>query len=157
MHDPIDALFDAECRGRVHVTPTKITTRAEVEARLVALSGDGWVCTTHRVERWKGGALPADVLPASGLLSAEIRTSGAVSVHLRYAGDHWLFVEISEERRKLADALEGDDYAFDELFVSNLDAKGAIRMHYRTWWSLKDDVYRPWVARFLGFEQRGAR
>jgi hypothetical protein len=165
MPDRIEDLLKPNCRGRVHVALTEVTTPMEATARLAGLHGDGWVCTTDRVmarvaelhgdgwvytkdwvRRAQGGALP-DGPP----LSAEIATNETTAVHLRYVGERWQFAEISDELRDREHAQEGDDYAFDEVFVSNLEAKGTLGMRYRTWWRLDGGVYRPWVARFLGF------
>jgi len=141
---------------KVTVTAKPATTVAEVRALLEPVEGDGWICFTDRVERWTGGG------ELKGTpLSAELCLRDGGSLHLRQTGAGWVATTIAER------ALDGPPEASTTVgYVEELEssapkgcfpdfADGAPPLRYRVYWQKDEDgVYRPWMARFLGWGER---
>ncbi len=137
-------------RCRVEIESEQIGDEDALRERLAALCVEpGWMCTTDAVTAWTGG-MPERFLPLSAEWVEDEHTSG----QLRRFDRGWLLTRVREC------ALEGDasaqsapDLAFDERYRSNAPGREAHAMVYRVYYRQDEDgVYRPFVARWLGWE-----
>jgi hypothetical protein len=141
----------------ITVSSERLATRDDLERYLAERRGDGWVCLTDRVLRWRGGMPPG--MPLAGELALDEHRS----VHIRRAGDGWLATLLSEEAA--AGAQEGvlfrEGACVEERLLESSAPKDAFtdfaggaappfryRVFYRT---DADGVYRPYAARFAGW------
>lgn len=132
-------------RAGLSVEPRPLATEADVWAAITSVpDGRGWIARPHRVEEWPGGT------PEGLVLSAEIAGSAGVSLHVRRTGRTWTGWTYRE--------VPGDDLVFRERFVGTVEGHPERRLVYATHWRLSDPddtgvrVYRPYAARFTGWE-----
>ncbi len=139
--------FDDCIRGRLEIAAVCCTGElAELRRALDGLEGNGWVCMTDRVERWRG--LLPDGYPLHGELALDERTS----VALRHTSEGW-------QLHRLVEHTEGDDRAIDHIYLGS--ETRLARLRYRVWWRAVPQpghdetvtVLRPLAARFAGFEE----
>ena len=151
--DAIRALCEDASRVRVTVRREPYATEAEARAALGALKGVGWVCGVSETPTRGSG----EGLPPSELLSAEVAMGNHASVQLRYVGERWVLTTITES------ATEGEHecVAFEVSYLTSLEGASGMKMKYRVFWRLEPDdpigVWRPWVARFVEWEEPAGR
>ncbi len=151
--------FDLYCENLLAGVPGRTPGRLELDRRVVegldvawdevrGLAGrEGWLCLSDRVAR-----CPAQVDPEPGVfpLDGEWVLDRDRSVHLRHLGDgRWAVTTLT---RRPDPAPEGG-YLVTRRFV----ARGGGGLAYDVEWRLADDAfglraYRPWAARFAGFD-----
>lgn len=109
---------------------------------------NGWLCFTDKVV-----IVPDEFDFSSGadriILSGEL-ARGKESLHIRQAGSEWLLVPLTRQDG-------GDMLMVEEKY---LPIRGSRKLCYETYWKKQknDDglvAYRPYAARFSGFDQGG--
>ena len=144
--------------GSVTVTNQEFDSLDELGASLRLISGDGWLCTTGRVQRWRG-PLPTDEYPLSGELAF---SEGLISLHLRFSGGKWRLATIretiSEGGNMVGFVDEFESTVSSDSVPWKLDGKKSRppNMKYMTWWRPERSLageYRPWLSRFAGWEK----
>lgn len=127
--------------GLVVTAEDPLTDAAAALQRFTLQPGTGWLASTGGVSRWTGG----DIASAGTPLHGEVAL-GDRSLLLRYANGVWRFWMLHE-------VPSGNDLRFDESYLST---EGKLRMAYRVYWRTTEvdgiAVYRPFAARFVGWE-----
>lgn len=111
----------------------------------IAAFGDatGWICRPHELVEWPGSQ-------ASGpIVSAELARDDGKSLHIRQSEKGWTAWHLSE-------GLGESCMAFRQSYVGTLDGQPNRRLAYVVYWKLHEEseieVYRPFAARFAGWE-----
>lgn len=122
-------------------------SRSELEGWLLGGKLDGWLCCTGEVRAWKSSeqTLPRGV-PLSGEFVSQTSDLARVSFALRRSTDRWVLHEYRESGF-------GELRAEDRSYIST---EAGRSMQYRIYWRAGEEdeiqIWRPYVARFRGWE-----
>lgn len=147
---------------RVTATRREFQSVAQVYEALRSASGDSWLQTTSAVwrrlgtgewQRLSGLEASWEELPP---LDGEFVLSGTTSASLRHMGQTWLWIEIGE-----GDSAGDESRRLDhvQIGIDGRDLKQAVYWHQVQEGSGEHSiqVWRPWVARFVGFGSESSR